>query len=60
MITKKLVEALAALIDMKIRSIGEMSQLDSSLVRELGYGTGFWRTFHSNVKKNIKGLKEKF
>jgi len=51
MIIKKLVQALAALIDMKIQSIRGMSQLDSSLVRELGCGTGFWRTFDSNVKK---------
>lgn len=51
MITKKLVQVLAALIDVKIQSIRGMSQLDFSLVREVGCGTGLWRTFDSHVKK---------
>lgn len=52
MITKKLVQALAALIDVKIQSIRGMSQLDFSLVREAGCGTDSGE--HSTVMSKRK------
>ena len=54
LITKKLVQTEAALTDMKIQTTGGTSLLDTSLVRELCNGIGFWRIFQNDVKKNCK------